>query len=327
MKPYLKLVIQRYLIIAPSLSFFCILLSPHIQKANIDNILQTIFALFIYRINIISIFSLLFATLTTIQTYEKQNIAVALSMSGLHSFKIMRSVLYFAFFLSFSSLFVNQFFLGSAIKTLKRDKFLTSNNENLQVHQLDNCCVFYTNNLENFTHINSNKDIMIARYGSFSQDGINLFYVDHFRKKDNKYEKIESNEFFHLNINPAQLKVPTNIKNSDSLVSFYKALITTTNEEKPIHSKIKTLFFYRLLLPFLHLFAVSLAALFGFSYLFRQKPYLALFFCILSSLYFFYLLECSSILGEGHVISPLYFIVTALILPVLFPISLYIKKV
>lgn len=327
MKPYLKLVFKRYLIILFTLSFFCIALSPHTQNANAKSIGPIIFSLFLYRLNILSIFSLVFAVLTTLQTYEKENITVALSMSGMHSFKILKHILFFSFLISMCCLVLNQFFLTNSIKTLHREKCLCEQDKKLHVKKIDNSYLFYTNNFENITYIDSDKNITYAKHGKLSNESIILYYVDYFQKKNNLYEKIHSKKTDLLNIEIDTFKNSLDIKNSAPISSLYNNFIKAKKQDSPYKNKIANLFFYRLLLPFLHLFAVGLAGIFGFNQFFRSKPYLSLFLCLLSSLYFFFLLECTSILADGNILSPFYFVTIALCLSVLFPSTLYIKKV
>ena len=83
MKQYLILTIKRYFIILFLLSFAIIITSQKIHVCTINNLAKTITSLFLYRFNILSFFSILLATLSTIQTYEEQNIGVAISMSGI----------------------------------------------------------------------------------------------------------------------------------------------------------------------------------------------------------------------------------------------------
>lgn len=327
MNQYLITVIKRYLFFCLSLSFFCIVLSPYFQKANAHEVIKISLSLFFYRIHIISIFSLLFASLTSIQFFEKQNVSIALSMSGTHSFKIMQPVIFFSAFLCTSILIFNQFFLSDAIKVLKKESFFSTYNNNLSVLHLKEGTIFFTKNNKHFLYINNNNDLLYAKHHILTDDGFQLAYMDLFQKNNNIYEKINSKTSYLLKVDTSNITTPSSIKTSDSMTTLFHTLINNNEKSQINLPKLQVTLFYRLIMPLLHFFSISLAMLFGFSSFFRKRNYLAIFCCIVSSMFFFYLLECSAILAEGNIISPLYFIIMGFTLSFITPIFSYLKKV
>jgi lipopolysaccharide export LptBFGC system permease protein LptF len=282
------------------------------------------FALFIHKINIISILSLLFATLTTIQTYEKQNINTAISMSGMHSFRIIRPVIFLAFALSIFHLFINHAFLGTSLKILNKNYCLTANDQNLHVKKLDGGFVFYSKDFKNFTFIDKDKNVVYAKSGKLSPKGVELSYSDHFKKIDGVYEKVLSLKSYTLQIDPKFFFEEQVIYNSDNLITLFKFYNNSPIENT---KKIQITLLYRILIPFLHLFAVFFASCFAFARFFRKKPYFTLFVSLFCLLLFLYLLETFSMLADANILSPLFFLAAVLISLLFFPLLLYVKKV
>jgi lipopolysaccharide export LptBFGC system permease protein LptF len=327
MKNYLWEVIKLYLLMMFILTFSSTILSPNFHADSLYGLAKAAFKLFIYRFNIFSIFSLLFATLLAVQNYEKQNVNVALSMSGIHSFKIMRPVFLFSLFLSIFGLLLNQFFLGDALKALGKDSYLSSYNETLYVKHLDTGTLFYKNGYKNFTYINRDKEIFYAPLAEARDGAFHLNSLDHFVKKGNSYVKKESVSHYRLPIDPSCIINESKIKRSKSLWSLIRIALEKSGADQINRDALITSIAYRIALPFLNLFAVALGTILGFSAFFRKKYYTALCLCIFLSLFFFYLLECSAILALAGVISPQIFILIALCLFVFPPYIAYSKKV
>lgn len=327
MKNYLRSVIYLYLLMMCILTFSSIILSPNFRVDSQYGLGKIAFTLFIYRFNIFSIFSLLFATLLTIQNYEKQNVNVALSMSGIHSFKVMLPVFFFSLFLSIFGLLINQFFLGNALKILKKDSYLSAYNEDLHIHHLKEGILFYKKDFKNFTYINQDKEIFYAPYAQAEGDSFHMYYLDHFVRKDGSYIKKASLANYNLPIHPSCIENQSKIKLSKSLWSLIHIAIEKTGIEQINYPSLITTISYRIALPFLNVFSVSLGTILGFHIFFRKKYYLALCFCVLLSLFFFYLLECSAILALGGIFSPQIFISLALCLFLFPPYIAYSKKV
>ncbi|MCH9617087.1 MAG: hypothetical protein SP1CHLAM9_03930 [Chlamydiia bacterium] len=327
MKNYLFKVIKLYLLMLFILTFSSIILSPNFHSESTSGLAKMAFHLFIYRFNIFSIFSLLFATLLTIQNYEKQNVNVALSMSGIHSFKIIRGPLLFSLFLSIFGLLLGSFFLGDALKALNKDSYLSSYNENLHVTHLDTGTLFYRNGYKNFTYITKDKEIFYSPQAEVRDDSFHLNYLDHFVKKNRSYVKEKSLTNYRLPIHPSSIVNESKIKRSKSLWSLICIAIDGTGTDKMNKDSLITTIAYRIALPFLNIFSVSLATILGFSPFFRKKYYSSLCLCILISLFFFFLLECSAILALANILSPQIFISIALSLFIFPPYIAYSKKV
>ncbi|MCH9621539.1 MAG: hypothetical protein S4CHLAM20_09610 [Chlamydiia bacterium] len=327
MKQHLKLCLKRYFIILSLITFSSIILSPDLKLDSLDNFQKSTTALFFYRFNIFSIFSLLFATLTTIQSFERENLNVALSISGIHSFKLMRPVLLFGLLLTLVSLTINEFFLPSALKQLKKDAFLSSYNNNFHINRVDNEIFFFQKDLKNFTFIDKDKNILYAKNGEYLDTGFKLLNVDKFEKHNHQYKKtISMNEVF-LPFNHSLIKKPSQIKISASLSTLFNAFLNKQDDEEMNFDRLKTTLAYRVFLPLLNVFAVAIATVFGFHQTFRRRYYLSLGVVLFLSLFAFYILECSAILGNGGVISPLLFITVASSLFVFTPLIAYVKKV
>ena len=174
MNIYLSSLVKRYFLFLFSLSFFCIVLSPYITMHKCDSITYTIFSLFIYRFSSLSIFSLLFATLLTIQKFEKQHVAVALSARGISSWQIMRKGFYFTIFLCISSLLVNQFLYKSSLEYLSKGKSLSKNHKDLCVLSIDDNTVFYNGDGKDFTIIDKDQNITYSKHAKAKKDHISL---------------------------------------------------------------------------------------------------------------------------------------------------------
>ncbi len=319
MNPYLSLTLKRYLLILFILSFSCILLSPDFK---INEMLATGSSIFFYRSNIFSIFSLLFATITTIQTYEKQNTNIALSMSGTHSFRLMRPVFFFTLAATLFNLGINQFFLVNAYNKLNKGIYLSSHENKLVVRKTPEETIFYQSDLTNFTYIDKDKNIIFAKSAIKQPDGFLLSYADHFKRIDSSYNLVKSDITYQLFSNAELLKEEVSINTNQSLTDLIKAIKLSPNN----HLLISTLA-YRISMPMLNIFAFFLATLFGFSHTFRKRPYLCLSMLTLAALFSFYVLECTFILSSGNLLSPYYFILFGGALFTLIPIFSYAKKV
>ena len=322
MKSYLKKTIKLYFLLLFTLTFSNTILSPEFSLDKEASLLSIACSLFIYRFNIFSIFSLLFACLFTIQSYEKENVSVALSISGMHSFKIVRPLFFFALFLSVIGILINQFLLGPAIKTLNKDSYLSTYNKNLYIHNMDNKTLFYRPGYKHFTLIGKDKEILYAKSADRCDEGFDLHFVDHFIKKGGSYIKESSSKSLLLPFDHTAIKEPTQIKSSTSILDLIKIYAG-----KSFPNKILITIAYRIALPMLHIFTIGLASILGFSIYFRRKYLLSLSLLILASLFFFYLLECSAILAAGEIISPYIFITIASLLFIFAPYIAYAKKV
>lgn len=319
MNPYLTSTVKRYLLILFVLTFSSILLSPDFK---LNEMIATGSSIFFYRCNIFSIFALLFATITTIETYEKQNTNIAISMSGTHSFKLMQPVFFFTIAVTLFNLGINQFFLKNAYNRLNKGIYLSSHENKLMVHQSPSETIFYQNDLTNFTYIDKEKNMILAKSAIAQPDGFLLLYVDHFKRTDLSYKLVKSDKTYHLLINPELLKEDTLINTNQSLTDLIGAIKIFPNN----HRLISTLA-YRISMPLLNVFAFFLATLFGFSKTFRKKPHLCLPIITLVALIAFYILECSFILSTGNLLSPFYFIFFGVALFLIIPIFSYAKKV
>jgi lipopolysaccharide export LptBFGC system permease protein LptF len=319
MNPYLSLSIKRYLLILFILSFSCILLSPDFK---INEMIESASSIFFYRSNIFSIFALLFATITTIQTYEKQNTNIAISMSGTHSLRVMRPVFFFTLAATLGNLMINQFFLVNAYNRLNKGIYLSSHEKKLVVKSNPEETIFYQNDLTNFTYIDKEKNMIYAKSAIKQPDGFLLFYADHFKRIDSSYSLVKSDKTYQLVTSAELLKEEGMTNTNQSLTDLFKAIKLSPNN----HLLVSTLA-YRLCMPLLNIFAFFLATFFGFSSTFRKRPYLCLSILSLVALLCFYILECSFILSSGNLLPPYYFILFGGILFTFTPIFSYAKKV
>lgn len=327
MKHLLKSVCKRYLLFIFFLSFASIILSPDFHRGRTDNLYKLGGMLFVYRFNIFSIFSLLFATLTTLISNQERNVDVAVSMSGMHSFRVLRPVYLFAVFLSLVNLGINQFYLGESLQFLRKDHFFSDFNKNISAYETGEETFFYQNDFSNFTYLLSNGDILYAKNGTLTDNGIQLYHVDHFSKKGDLYEKVESKDYHFLEKDFSVIKNPSTLKTSASLSYLFYSLKTLDPLVELDRSSVFVTFCYRLIMPLLNIWAVALASLIGFSNTFRKRKYQSICIAIFFSIGYFYLLECSSILAAGNKLSPFVFILLALFFLITTPIVSYIKKV
>ena len=318
---------EKILFFLFSLSFFCIALSPYITMQKCDSILYAIYSLFLYRFLTLSIFSLLFATLTTIQKYEKQQVAVALSASGISSWQIMRKGFYFSIFLCICSLLVNEFLLKGSLKYLGKNKPLSKNQKDLCVLSIDNNTVFFNSDGKDFTIIDDSANITYSKYAARKDDLISLSYVDSFHKNNHIYEITGSQKQLDITLNPSHIFAKSSLQNSDSISTFYQA-------EKNFHSiydidkaKIDAIFSYRILTPFLHLFSFSFATFIGFHYYFRKRFFITLSTSLLLFLTTYYYMESSYILSYASSIHLYYFLIPAILVPCFTLSYCYVKKV
>ena len=298
MKPYLKSVAGRYCLLLFFLSFSSIILTPDLSS------FEQASNLFFYRFNVFSIFSLLFATLSTIQTYEYNNCSVALSMAGMHSFRIMRPVLAFALTLCMFSIAVNQFFLPKAEEALGKGVFLSSFKQNHHVHKTNDGILFYKDHFQHFTFIDHAKNIVYAKEGKKTPDGFDLAYVDHFKMTNQGYSKTESNEKEFLKLVIPSYRTPKNLKTSADILTLIEAYKSTSPDIETNIPMLKVTIAYKIFMPMLHFFSVALPSLLGFSKTFRRRYSLASCTALLLTLLCFFSLECAAILGLGSFVSP-----------------------
>jgi|GEM_PF-3369352 len=321
MKPYLKTVIKRYLLLFFFLSFSSLIASQEpFSKAQSLH-------LFFYQSTILSIFSLLFATLSTLQTYQKNGCTVALSMSGIDSFTLMKPTFYFALFLSFCTFLSNEWFLTKGDIAVKKSFYLSPFKQQHHLFDTKEGTVFYKGDVQHFTFIDHEKNILYAKYGEKKEGGFVLYYVDHFKNTDQGYEKNGSNKeaFFAISI-PA-FKEPAPIKNSETLLSLLHYFFFPPKDWEFYFSHLLISIGYKSLIPFLHLFSVALPSLLAFNTRLRKNYSLTFCLTLFLSLFAFFSIECSAILGFGSLFSPVPFFSLTLV-TLTFPTLLFaLKKV
>ena len=325
MKYLWKKTVGYYLLFLGILIFSSTILSPDFHGTSLKEYSINGIALVIYRLPIFSIFSLLFATLFALQHFERQNVTVAISMSGKHSFALLRPLFGFALALSMLCLFCNAYLLGPAISRLGRDGPITKHKD-LQVFPLEAGTVFFSGKGKNFTFVTKEKEIYYSARASKQDGGFLLDHMEHFIAREEGYEKVEAASHFFLSMDTSLILPVSKLALSASLPTLFSAYF---QEQKSLidQGALAMTLLYRTLFPFLHLFAVALAAIFGFARRFRKKYYLSLALCIFSSLFSFYLLECSAILATGNKASPLFFLLFSLVLLTIPSYITYAKKV
>lgn len=326
MNHYLKTVLKRYLIILFFVSFTSMIISPDLCFKSFSSFIVSVADIFFYRFHIFSMFSLLFATLATIQSFERQNLNVAYSIAGINSFKLMKPVFLLGLFLSLCGIGFHEVYLPTALEHLDKDGYFSSYSDGLSVMKLSDKTLFAKRDLSNFVCI-KNDQIIYAKSAEKTSEGFNLIYADIFAKSGGEYEKSESHISFFLPVNMDEIKEPSQLKISASIRKLTSAYFTNNPRIEIDKTKLLTNIAYRIFVPFLNLFAVFLATLVGFSQRLRREYYLAFGLTLSFSLVVFYFLECSYILSNGQIISPLVFITATLALFSITPTLTYFKKV
>ncbi len=321
MKQYLKSTMKRYFVLLFFLSFSSIILTPDLHSFK-DGL-----HIFLYRFNTFSIFSLLFSALSTVQTYESNHCNVAISMSGMHSFRIMRPILFFGLTLSLISLAFNQFFLKEALEALGKSVFLSSYKQQHHVYKTPDGTLFYKDDFKNITFVDTAKNILYAKSGKKQLDGFDLEYVDHFKNTDQGYVKTRSNEKEFLELFIPSYKTPSSLKTSENISTLIQTYLFPPPNIEINMPILEISIAYKIFMPFLHLFSVALSTLLGFSNTFRRRNSLAFCLALFCALVCFFSLECSAILGLGSLLSPSIFLslsVVTVLIPTFFT---YLKRV
>ncbi|MCH9811305.1 LptF/LptG family permease, partial [bacterium] len=205
MNRFLKKTLHTYLLFMGILIFASTILSPDFQGKTLFEFLQNGSALIVYRLTIFSIFALLFATLFSLQSFERQNVSIAISMSGKHSFAILRPIFLFAIGLSTLCVISNAYLLGPAIQQLGRDNLITSH-KNLKVFEVEEGTLFFSENFVNFCLITKEKEIYFSNKAIKTKDGFLLENMEHFVANGSNYEKTQTEKNFLLPIDTSPIK-------------------------------------------------------------------------------------------------------------------------
>lgn len=327
MNVFFSTLFKRYLAIVFFLSFFCIALSPYITGGKTDSVLKTIYSLFIYRFSTLSMISLLFATITTIQFYEKQHVCIAVSMGGISNWKMMQRGIYFSFALCFVSLFVNQYLYKGALTYLRKDKLLTANRYDLSVIEKEDRTIFFQKGGKDFTILKEKGDVVYAKKAIANANDIELCFVSKFSPVIDEYQKSMQTPLLTIDEKPRSVFGITRLKTCDSISKFLRGMTKVHTIPDIEKEKIIATFFYKVLFPFMHIFCFAFAMLIGFHHRFRKKYFLTLTLTLFSFLTIFYYIESTFILSFSNKVSLYYFIIPLLIIPSFTLTFSFLKKV
>lgn len=286
------------------------------------------FCEFSARMDVLIPFALLIATIHTLTNLNVHNELVALLASGINLHKLMRPFLFLALFFTLLLYANTEWLFPAALREIKqidnthtRHKNRTHSHASVQNIALEDGSSLIFQNYDlaqqyffDAYWISSIHDIYHIKYLYPYVDKVTGFYIDHFSRGQNGEleikESFQEKEFPSIVFNKEILFETITPAEEQAPSELLKKLPGQNQLQSEKDAQIASSFYYKLLMPWLCLFAVIGPAPFCLRFT-RSLPVFFIYaFSIFGLVGFYLFMDAAFLLGKRQVISPLVAILT-----------------